>query len=199
MTFKLPALPYEYTALEPFIDSETMQRHHDKHHKAYGTKLNAGLANHPDLAGKSLHKLLQHIDDLPEKLQAPVRNNGGGHANHSLFWRLLTADAPQAPTGELLEQIEARFGTFKIFQEEFTAAAMGVFGSGWVWLVLDRNHELQIMTTANQDSPIMTGNMPVLALDLWEHAYYLKYKNERLDYVQNFWKIINWPLVAELV
>lgn len=199
MTFKLPALPYDYVALEPYIDSETMHRHHDKHHKAYVTKLNAALAHHPDLAGKSLHDLLRHIDDLPEKLQVFVRNNGGGHANHSLFWRILTPNAPLAPTGELLAQIEAKFGTFKDFQATFTDAAMGVFGSGWAWLVLDQNRALKIMTTANQDSPIMSGQLPILGLDLWEHAYYLKYKNERLDYIQNFWKIINWPLVAELI
>ena len=199
MTFKLPALPYEYVALEPYIDSETMHLHHDKHHKTYVTKLNAALAKHPDSAGKSFHDLLTHIDDLPENLQTPVRNNAGGHANHSFFWRIQTPNAPEAPTGELLERIEARFGKFKTFQEAFTEAALGVFGSGWVWLVIDQNGELQIMTTPNQDSPLMSRNRPLLGLDVWEHAYYLKYQNNRIDYIENFWKMINWPLVAELL
>ncbi len=143
--------------------------------------------------------MLTHIDDLPESLQTPIRNNAGGHANHSFFWRILTENAPLMPTGELLEKIEARFGTFKDFQAEFNNAALGVFGSGWAWLVVDHDGELQIMTTPNQDSPIMSGNRPLIGLDVWEHAYYLKYQNNRIDYIENFWKIINWPLVAELI
>ncbi|KRM22252.1 superoxide dismutase [Latilactobacillus graminis] len=199
MTFKLPVLPYDYVALEPYIDSETLHLHHDKHHKAYVTKLNAALTDHPDLAGKSLHDLLIHLDDLPENLQTPIRNNGGGHANHSFFWRILTSKAPEAPTGELLARIELRFGQFNTFQTEFTEAALSIFGSGWAWLVINQNDELQIMTTSNQDSPLMSRNRPLIGLDVWEHAYYLKYQNNRIDYIENFWKIINWPVVAELL
>ena len=195
--FELPELPYAYDALEPHIDKETMSIHHTKHHNTYVTKLNGALEGHSDLQDKSLIELLSNLDKLPENIKTAVRNNGGGHANHSLFWTLLSPNGGGEPTGNLAEAINAKFGSFEAFKEEFASAAAGRFGSGWAWLVVD-NGELAITSTPNQDTPVMDGKTPILGLDVWEHAYYLKYQNKRPDYIAAFWNVVNWEKVAEL-
>lgn len=195
MAFELPELPYAYDALEPYFDEETMHLHHDKHHNTYVTNANAALEG-TDLADKSAEEILSNFDAVPEDKKTAVRNNVGGHANHTLFWEQFSANAGGEPTGALKEAIDAKFGSFKDFQEAFKTAATGRFGSGWAWLVLD-NGEVAITSTPNQDSPLMDGQTPLLGIDVWEHAYYLKYKNVRPDYIAAFWNIVNWDVVAK--
>lgn len=194
--YELPKLPYAENALEPHVDATTMQIHHDKHHNTYVTKLNAALEGHDDLAGKDVEDLIRDLNAIPEDIRTAVRNNGGGHANHTFFWQILSPDGGGKPSGELASAIESKFGSFEKFQEEFTASATGRFGSGWAWLVVSGG-ELEIMSTANQDSPIMEGKTPILGLDVWEHAYYLKYQNRRPEYIDAFWNIINWNEVEK--
>ncbi|WP_279282382.1 superoxide dismutase [Enterococcus gallinarum] len=196
MTYTLPELPYAYDALEPYIDEETMHLHHDKHHNTYVTNLNAAIEKHPELGEKTVEELLADFDSVPEDIKTAVRNNGGGHANHSFFWEILAPNAGGEPTGAIKEEIEETFGSFADFKEEFKTAATGRFGSGWAWLVI-KDGKLAITSTANQDSPLMEGQTPVLGLDVWEHAYYLKYKNVRPDYINAFWNLINWDKVNE--
>ncbi|MDP9727586.1 superoxide dismutase [Alicyclobacillus tolerans] len=194
MAFQLPPLPYAFNALEPHIDALTMEIHHDRHHGTYVNNLNAALEGHADLQSKSIEDLLSHLDAVPENIRTAVRNNGGGHANHSMFWEILSPNGGGAPTGEIAKAIDETFGSFEKFQEEFTKAATGRFGSGWAWLVVDGG-KLSIMSTPNQDNPMMEGKKPVLGLDVWEHAYYLKYQNKRPDYIKAFWNLINWAEV----
>ncbi|KAB8128430.1 superoxide dismutase [Gracilibacillus oryzae] len=195
--FTLPDLPYAYDALEPHIDKETMNIHHTKHHNTYVTKLNAALEGHDDLANKSIEDILANLDAVPENIRTAVRNNGGGHANHSLFWTLLSSNGGGEPTGELAEAINSKFGSLDSFKEEFANAAAGRFGSGWAWLVVE-NGNLAITSTPNQDTPISEGKTPILGLDVWEHAYYLKYQNKRPDYIAAFWNVVDWDKVASL-
>ena len=196
MTYTLPELPYAYDALEPYIDEETMHLHHDKHHNTYVTNLNAAIEKHPELGEKTVEELLADFSSVPEDIQTAVRNNGGGHANHTFFWEILGPNAGGEPTGAIKEAIEETFGSFEDFKEEFKTAATGRFGSGWAWLVV-KDGKLAITSTANQDSPLMDGQTPVLGLDVWEHAYYLKYKNVRPDYINAFWSVVNWDKVNE--
>ncbi len=195
--FTLPELPYAYDALEPHIDKETMNIHHTKHHNTYVTKLNAALEGHDDLANKSIEDILANLDAVPENIRTAVRNNGGGHANHSLFWTLLSPNGGGEPSGELADNINSAFGSFDKFKEEFAAAGAGRFGSGWAWLVVN-NGNLEITSTPNQDTPISEGKTPILGLDVWEHAYYLKYQNKRPDYIAAFWNVVDWDKVASL-
>jgi Fe-Mn family superoxide dismutase len=193
--FTLPPLPYAYDALEPSFDAETMHLHHDKHHQAYVNNLNAAVAAHPELAGKSLVDLLTSLGTLPESVMPAVRNNGGGHLNHSFWWPTL-GKGGAAPSGELAKAIDAKFGSLASFQDKLTASAMGVFGSGWAWLVKNPDGTVAIVTTPNQDAPISAGLRPVLGVDVWEHAYYLKYQNRRADYVKAFFNVLNWDYVS---
>ncbi|MFZ0590100.1 MAG: superoxide dismutase [Bryobacteraceae bacterium] len=196
MAFSLPALPYPANALEPHIDKTTMEIHHDKHHGAYVTNLNKALESAPNLAGKSLEELLaNNCAIVPENIRTAVRNNGGGHANHSFFWPILNGKGGGAPTGEIASVINSNFGSFDSFKEEFNAAATGRFGSGWAWLVKDKSGKFEIISTANQDSPLMEGKKPILGLDVWEHAYYLKYQNRRPEYIAAWWNVVNWAEV----
>lgn len=194
MTYTLPDLPYAFDALEPYIDEETMHLHHDKHHNTYVTNLNAAIEKYPELGEKSIEELLSDMDAIPSDIQTAVRNNGGGHANHSFFWKIMAPNAGGEPTGAIKDAINETFGDFATFKEEFKKAAAGRFGSGWAWLVLE-DGKLAITSTANQDSPLMEGKKPVLGLDVWEHAYYLKYKNVRPDYIKAFWNVVNWDEV----
>ena len=194
MTYTLPDLPYAYDALEPYIDEETMHLHHDKHHNTYVTNLNAAIEKYPELGEKTIEELLSDMDAIPTDIKTAVRNNGGGHANHSFFWEIMAPNAGGEPTGEIKEAINEAFGDFSSFKEEFKKAAAERFGSGWAWLVME-NGKLAITSTANQDSPLMEGKTPILGLDVWEHAYYLKYKNVRPDYIAAFWNVINWDEV----
>jgi superoxide dismutase, Fe-Mn family len=190
--FTLPELPYDYDALEPHISGDIMRLHHDKHHQTYVDKLNAALQDHPDLAAQPIETLLGNLDTLPDAVKTPVRNNGGGHYNHSLFWKWLSPDGGGEPQGPLAESIKQRYGSFQAFKDEFTAKSLALFGSGWVWL----QPNLDILTTANQDTPLMQGlPEPILGLDVWEHAYYLDYKNKRDDYLVAWWNVINWDFV----
>lgn len=195
-TFELPELPYAYDALEPTFDKETMNIHHTKHHNTYVTGLNAALEDHSDLQNKSVEELVSNIDEIPESIRTAVRNHGGGHANHSLFWKILSPNGGGNPTGELADKINSTFGSFDSFKEDFQAAAAARFGSGWAWLVVN-NGELEITSTPNQDSPLMEGKTPILGLDVWEHAYYLNYQNRRPDYAKAFWDIVNWDEVSK--
>ena len=195
MAFELKPLPYAYDALEPTIDAQTMTIHHDKHHAAYVTNLNAALEKHPELSGKSLEALLSDLNAVPEDIRTAVKNHGGGTWNHDLFWVVMAPKAGGEPIGELAKAIEAAFGSFANFKAEFEKAAMGRFGSGWAWLV-KKGSELKIVSTANQDNPMSEGWTPLLTLDVWEHAYYLKYQNRRAEYVSNFWNVVNWAEVA---
>lgn len=194
--FTLPPLPYAYDALEPYIDATTMHLHHDKHHQAYVNHLNATVAAHPDLAGMTLEQLMSNLNDLPDTARSAIRNNGGGHFNHSFWWPTL-GKGSSAPTGELAKAIDARFGSLSTFQQKLTSAATGVFGSGWAWLVRLPDGTLSIETTPNQDCPLTSGHTPVLAVDVWEHAYYLKYQNRRTDYVKALFHVVNWDYVSE--
>ncbi len=195
MKHELVKLPYAYDALEPYLDAKTMELHHGKHHQAYVDNLNKALEHTPALQGLSVEQLLKELDKVPENLRAAVKNHGGGVCNHDLFWTLLKKDAG-APTGALAAAIEQKYGSFDAFKEEFTKASMGRFGSGWSWLVLNKG-ELEIYSTGNQDSPISEGKFPLLTLDVWEHAYYLKYQNKRAEYVANFFNIIDWREVEK--
>ncbi|MCS6905404.1 MAG: superoxide dismutase [Bacteroidia bacterium] len=201
MAFSLPNLPYEYSALEPYIDTQTMEIHHTKHHGAYVNNLNAAIANYPELQNKTIEELITNINSLPKDIQTAVRNNGGGHWNHTFFWEIMKPNAPQAPVGALATAIEKRFGSFARFKEEFTKAATSRFGSGWAWLIFSQG-DLHVISTPNQDNPLMnniaeTTGTPVLGLDVWEHAYYLKYQNRRPEYIAAFWNIINWEKANE--
>ena len=193
--FKLPPLPYAYDALEPHIDAETMHIHHDKHHAAYVANLNKAVSGITDLGILEITHLLRHLDNLPENIRTAVRNNGGGHYNHSLFWQMMKKDGGGEPSGDLAKAIDAAFGSFSAFKENFGKAALGQFGSGWAWLVLD-GKALKIEPTPNQDTPLSSGKTPLLGLDVWEHAYYLKYQNKRADYVAAWWNVVNWDFVA---
>lgn len=197
MTYQLPKLPYGYDALEPYIDVETMHIHHEKHHNTYVTNLNAAVEKHPELGSKSIEELIADIDALPEDIRTAVRNNGGGHANHTFFWEIMAPKAGGEPVGELKTAIDEAFGSFTDFKAKFKAAATTRFGSGWAWLVL-KDGKLEIISTPNQDSPLMEGLTPILGLDVWEHAYYLNYRNVRPDYVDAFWNVVNWDKVNEL-
>ena len=195
--FITPDLPYSYDALEPYIDKETMMIHHDKHHAAYTTKFNTALDGQDELFKKSAEDILKNIDAIPENIRRDVKNNGGGHVNHSLFWSVMGPDSSGKPEEEFLNVIEKDFGSFEKFQEEFEIAATTQFGSGWAWLTKDRD-KLMVEKTSNQDTPISEGRTPILALDVWEHAYYLKYQNVRPDYIKAFWNVVNWKKVSEL-
>jgi Fe-Mn family superoxide dismutase len=196
MAYTLPDLPYEYSALEPTIDSQTMELHHQKHHGTYVTKLNAALEGKDDLLSMPITDLLRNLDMVPAAQQLAVRNNGGGHANHTLFWTVMSPSGGGEPTGELAQAIEKSFSDFASFQNEFTEAALNRFGSGWAWLVLGKQKKLLVTSTPNQDSPVMEGLTPILGLDVWEHAYYLKYQNRRPEYIENWWKVVDWEEVA---
>lgn len=198
--FTLPDLPYDFKALEPYIDEETMHLHHDKHHATYVTNLNDALKDSPELLNRDITDILKGLDSVPENVRMKVRNNGGGHANHSFFWEIMSANPKSEarnPNGELLEQINKNFGSFEEFKEKFGAAGLGRFGSGWIWLIGDED-KLEIIDTPNQDNPWMENRTPILGLDVWEHAYYLRYKNVRADYIKNWWNIVNWSKVSEL-
>jgi len=195
--FTLPNLPYDYVALEPYIDEETMRLHHDKHHGAYVKNLNEILAGQEELLKMEVEELLQNLDKVPADLKQNVINNGGQHYNHSLFWEIMSPEYDQKPEGEILTAINKDFGSVEKFQEEFEKKALGRFGSGWIWLVV-KNGKLEIMDTVNGDSPVILGLTPVLGLDIWEHAYYLKYRNMRIDYVKAWWRVVNWKRVGEL-
>ncbi|MGE7919435.1 superoxide dismutase [Viridibacillus sp. NPDC093762] len=196
MAFELPKLPYAYDALEPHIDATTMEIHHTKHHNTYVQGINAALEGKSEFEGKSVEEIIANLDAVPEEIRTAVRNHGGGHSNHSLFWESLAANAGGAPTGELAAAIDAKFGSFDAFKEQFDNASKTRFGSGWAWLSV-ANGELEISSTPNQDSPIMEGKTPLLGLDVWEHAYYLNYQNRRPDYIGAFWNVVNWDKVAE--
>jgi superoxide dismutase, Fe-Mn family len=195
--FELPPLNYSNDALEPAIDARTMEIHHDKHHATYVNNLNNALKDHSDFHNRDVEQILQDINSLPEAIRTAVRNNGGGHHNHSLFWEILRPGGKNSPEGDLAREIEQAFGSFDAFKEEFTKAATTRFGSGWAWLVRDEAGQLQVYSTANQDSPLMQGHTPILGLDVWEHAYYLKYQNRRPEYIQAFWSVVNWDTVTQ--
>ncbi len=188
----LPPLPYDYKALEPHIDARTMRFHHDNHHATYVKNLNAALAKHPDLQSKSVEQMLREIQSVPQDIRTVVRNNGGGHVNHSMFWRIMTPKGGGEPTGAIASAIKADFGSFATFKQQFNEAGANRFGSGWVWLIRDRAGNLQITSTPNQDSPLMDGNYPIMGNDVWEHAYYLKYQNRRAEYLNAWWNVVNW-------
>jgi superoxide dismutase, Fe-Mn family len=194
MAHSLPALPYDFAALEPHIDAKTMEIHHGKHHQAYVTNLNTALDKAPDFKDKPLEELLKNVNSVPESVRTAVRNNGGGHWNHSMFWLLMAPNAGGAPTGAVADGINAAFGSFDKFKEQFQAAGMGRFGSGWAWLV-DNGGKLEISSTPNQDNPLMDGKKAIFGVDVWEHAYYLKYQNRRADYLAAFWNVVNWNAV----
>jgi Fe-Mn family superoxide dismutase len=195
MAFTLPALPYDFAALEPSIDARTMEIHHDKHHAGYVNNLNAALEKAPELQSRSLDDLLQHLDSIPESIRTAVRNNAGGHWNHSMFWEIMSPKGGGEPTGKLADAIKKSFGDFATFQTQFVDAAAKRFGSGWAWLVKDGS-KLTITSTPNQDTPVMEKKHPILGVDVWEHAYYLKYQNKRGDYVSAWWNVVNWPEVG---
>lgn len=203
MKHELPSLPYAYNALEPYLDARTMELHHGKHHATYVAKLNDALAQAPVLQEKPVEDLLRSLDAVPEAIRTAVRNHGGGHYNHSLFWQMMkpvgSAPSSALPTGAIAEEITKTFGDFTKFKEQFTAAAAGIFGSGWAWLVSDTSGTLSLMITPNQDTPLSQNKKPLLGLDVWEHAYYLKYQNRRPDYIEAWWNVINWQFVTELL
>ena len=194
MAFELPKLPYDYDALEPYIDKETMTIHHDKHHNTYVTKLNSAIEG-TDLEAKSIEEIVANLDSVPSDIQTAVRNNGGGHLNHSLFWEMMTPNSKEE--GTVIDEIKKQWGSLDKFKEEFADAAAGRFGSGWAWLVVN-NGKLEITSTPNQDNPITEGKTPILGIDVWEHAYYLKYQNARPEYIKQFWNVVNWEKVDEL-
>lgn len=197
MAFTLPDLPYAFDALEPSIDARTMEIHHGKHHAAYTNNLNAAIAKHPELSSKSAEELVASLDSLPDDIRTAVRNNGGGFLNHNLFWTIMSPSGGGVPRGELADAINATFGGFDAFKEQFSAAAGTRFGSGWAWLVVDKSGKLALYSLPNQDSPLMQGDKPVLGVDVWEHAYYLNYQNRRPDYLKAFFDVIDWDAVAK--
>jgi Fe-Mn family superoxide dismutase len=192
MAFELEPLPYAYNALEPYIDEETMHLHHDKHAQAYVNNLNAAIQNAPEFGNIDIEDLMRRINDVPENIRIAVRNNGGGHANHSMFWKIMTPNGGGNPTGPIAEAINQAFGSFDAFKAALNDAGLKRFGSGWTWLVADQNGKLSVISTANQDSPLMDGLYPIMGNDVWEHAYYLKYKNMRGDYLNAWWNVVNW-------
>ena len=192
MAYEVPPLPYAYNALEPHIDEQTMHLHHDKHHAAYVTKLNGAVEKHPDLQKKSPEELIRNISSLPEDIRGVVRNNGGGHVNHTMFWQIMGPNKGGAPSGAIADAINKAFGGFDAFKEKFEAAGVNQFGSGWAWLVRTKSGEFQVKSTPNQDNPMMNGEFPVFGNDVWEHAYYLKYQNRRPDYLKAWWNVVNW-------
>jgi Fe-Mn family superoxide dismutase len=194
--YKLPQLPYAYDALEPHIDAKTMEIHHTKHHQAYIDKLNAAVAAHPDLAKKPAEELIRNLNAIPEDIRAAVQNQGGGHANHTFFWKIMSPDKGGEPSGKLADAINKKFGSFDAFKKALADAAAARFGSGWAWLVNSRSG-LEVISTANQDSPLSTNKQPIIGVDVWEHAYYLKYQNKRPDYVAAWWNVVNWDQAAE--
>jgi superoxide dismutase, Fe-Mn family len=196
MSFELPPLPYDYGALEPHIDTQTMQIHHDKHHAAYVANLNKALESAPELAGKSIEEIVSNLSSVPEKIRQAVINNGGGHYNHTLFWEIMGPKGGSQPKGDLAKAIDAAFGNYEGLREKVNSAGMTRFGSGWAWLVVDKAGQLQVLSTANQDSPLSNGQQPLLGVDVWEHAYYLKYQNRRADYLGAWWNVVNWDAVA---
>ena len=197
MPFTLPDLPYAFDALEPHIDAKTMEIHHDKHHGTYVTRLNAALEKAPGFQNKPIEEILQSLDKIPKEVQSAVRNHGGGHYNHTLFWKMLAPRAGGKPSGDLAKAIDKKFGSFDVFKEQFTVAATNLFGSGWAWLVVDSSGELSVITTPNQDNPISQGLKPIFGIDVWEHAYYLKYQNRRPDYINAFWNVVSWGNIEE--
>lgn len=197
MAFELPPLPYAEDALEPHIDARTMSIHHDKHHAGYTNNLNKALEGHSDLAAKSIEELLGDLNSIPDDIRTAVRNNGGGYANHSLFWRVMGPNGGGSPSGDLAAAIDSAFGSFDAFKEAFSKAAGTRFGSGWAWLYVDGDGNLAVKSTPNQDTPLMDGNTPILGLDVWEHAYYLNYQNRRPDYVAAWWNIVDWDAVSK--
>lgn len=196
MAHEVPPLPYDYNALEPHIDEQTMRIHHDKHHQAYVNNLNTALEKHPDLQGKTVEDLIRDINALPEDIRTAVRNNGGGHANHTLFWQVMGPNGGGEPSGRLADAISQAFGSFSDLKDRMSKAGMGRFGSGWAWLVAGQGGKLDVISTPNQDSPLMEGQAPLLGVDVWEHAYYLKYQNRRADYLEAWWNVVNWDEVA---
>jgi superoxide dismutase, Fe-Mn family len=196
MAFELPTLPYSFDALEPHIDARTMEIHHDKHHGTYVTNLNAAIAKHPELEGKSIEDLLRNLNAVPEDIRTAVRNNGGGHFNHSMFWVIMSPNGGGAPSGPLAGAINSAFGDFATFKTQLQQAGLGRFGSGWAWLVAQPGGRLSIESSANQDNPISEGKTAILGVDVWEHAYYLKYQNRRADYLTAWWNTVNWTEVA---
>ncbi len=197
MEYKLPPLPYDYGALEPYIDVLTMEIHHTKHHQGYVNNLNKALENYPDLQEQSLFQLLSRLDDIPGDIRTAVRNHGGGHYNHSFFWEIMKKDGGGEPVGMVADEIKKYFGGFAVFQDQFNTTAKSVFGSGWAWLCMSQEGDLLIKSTPNQNSPVSEGFQPILGLDVWEHAYYLKYQNMRPDYINAWWHVINWEQVEE--
>jgi len=197
MTFELPPLNYEYDSLEPFIDKTTMQIHHNKHHKAYTDKFNVALENQKELQEKKVEEILSDLDSLPKKIKQTIINNGGGYYNHSFFWTILKKDTPLNQKSKIAKELNSTFGGFDTFKEQFSKAATTLFGSGWVWLVLNKENQLEIIQTKNQDCPLSQGKFPLLCLDVWEHAYYLKYQNKRPEYIEAFFNVINWEKVHE--
>jgi Fe-Mn family superoxide dismutase len=195
--FTLPPLPYDYAALEPYIDEQTMRIHHDKHHGTYVTNLNNALKDHPDLQSKSIDDLLRGLNSVPEAIRTAVRNNGGGHANHTMFWEIMAPGGSKQPTGALAEAINTTFGNVDTLKQQINDAGLKRFGSGWAWLIVDAGGKLQVVSTPNQDTPLMEGHPPVLGVDVWEHAYYLKYQNRRADYLTAWWNVLNWDAVAK--
>jgi Fe-Mn family superoxide dismutase len=196
MAHELPPLPYDYNALEPHIDEQTMRTHHDKHHAAYVNNLNTALQNYPDLQSTSVEDLVRDLNSVPEDIRTAVRNNGGGHVNHTMFWQIMGPNGGGEPTGALADAINDSFGSFEDFKKQFNDAGVKRFGSGWVWLVRTGDGKLQITSTANQDNPLSEGHYPILGNDVWEHAYYLKYQNRRPDYLQAWWNVVNWEEVS---
>lgn len=196
MAYELPALPYDYDALEPHIDAQTMEIHHTKHHQTYITKLNGALEGYPDLASKSVDDLIADLASIPDNIRGAVRNNGGGHSNHTMFWQVMGANGGGAPSGNVANAVDAAFGTFDTFKEKFSAAGAARFGSGWVWLI-NNGGTLSIESSPNQDSPIMDGKSAILGLDVWEHAYYLRYQNRRPDYMAAWFNVVNWGAVNQ--
>ena len=197
MSYSLSELPYSYDALEPFVDTQTMEIHHQKHHNAYITKLNGALESAADWQGKDIEEIIQNLNKVPESIRTAVRNNGGGHYNHSIFWNIMAPHSGREPNGDLASSIKDAFGSFAEFKEKFSSAAANRFGSGWAWLALDQSGKLAVLSTPNQDNPLTDGLKPILGLDVWEHAYYLKYQNRRPEYIENWWHVVNWSAVAD--
>lgn len=195
MPYQLPPLPYRIDALEPYIDALTMEIHHDRHQQAYVNKLNKALEGHPDLQDQPLQQLLKNINTVPEGVRTAIRNNGGGTYNHSLFWLMMSPKGGGTPKGTLADALKKQFGSFEAFQEQFNTAAKTRFGSGWAWLSLNKKGDLQVTSTANQDCPLSDGHTPIIALDVWEHAYYLQYQNRRPDYISAWWHVVNWEFI----